>query len=376
MKWYARNVGDYLGATLHLTFEEDGAYSRLLDAAYATERALPASASALHRVCRARTDAECAAVDRVIAQFFILTDAGYTHPKVEQELEKAGAISDKRRLAASARWGENAQAGRADRVREAKAKGTHTEAEWAALLATFGFCCVKCGASGEGVELTKDHIHPIAKGGNDAISNLQPMCQKCNSSRSGDVADFRASAMQRLSISNANAHTTTTTTTGVSTKANAFVVPKENGGVPVDRSSTTTTVPTKRVRARALPPAVVDPAPGAETWAAYSKAYFARYHTDPVRNAKTNRLIANVVERLGANDAPHVAAFYVASSRGLYVSATHAVDLLVRDCEALRTQWANGTATTETEARQVDKTAAAGNAFDHARKEIRNGTTG
>lgn len=89
-------------------------------------------------------------------------------------------------------------------------------------------------------------------------------------------------------------------------------------------------------------------------WDAYADAYRARYGTEPVRNAKVNAMLAQVVARIGADEAPHVAAWYVASNRSLYVSAKHCADLLVRDCEGLRTEWATKRSVTDTAARQAD----------------------
>ena len=51
--------------------------------------------------------------------------------------------------------------------------------------------CVSCGKAlykREGVrsaddKLTVDHIVPQKYGGSNAISNLQPMCQKCNTNK-------------------------------------------------------------------------------------------------------------------------------------------------------------------------------------------------
>jgi hypothetical protein len=100
------------------------------------------------------------------------------------------------------------------------------------------------------------------------------------------------------------------------------------------------------------------------TWHAYSEAYLARYGTEPVRNATVNAQIAGFVKRIGAQEAPGVAAFYVSHGRGLYVSAKHSVNLMLRDCEGLRTEWATGRQVTDTQARQADSTAATSAVFD------------
>ncbi len=62
---------------------------------------------------------------------------------------------------------------RAARMAAARQLGTHTAAEWEALVAHFGGRCVRCGVKPHAVE--KDHIKPVYQGGSDAISNLQPL---------------------------------------------------------------------------------------------------------------------------------------------------------------------------------------------------------
>lgn len=120
---------------------------------------------------------------------------------------------------------------------------------------------------------------------------------------------------------------------------------------------------TRSARAPKSTAAKSDPPTGASTWNAYSTAYGDRYGAPPVRNAKVNAQIAQLVDRLGSDEAPRVAAWFVAHNRQDYVRATHTVDLLLRDAEGLRTQWANGRQTTNAQAQQADRTQTNANAF-------------
>jgi hypothetical protein len=56
--------------------------------------------------------------------------------------------------------------------------GSHTEEEWQATLLEYNYECANCHSRNN---LTVDHIKPISKGGTDFISNIQPLCRKCNS---------------------------------------------------------------------------------------------------------------------------------------------------------------------------------------------------
>jgi hypothetical protein len=113
------------------------------------------------------------------------------------------------------------------------------------------------------------------------------------------------------------------------------------------------------------------PADTTAVWESYASTYKTRYHVDPVRNAKVNGQLKQLLQRLPAEEAPAVAAFYVGHNRGLYVSAKHPVDLLLRDCEGLRTEWASGNTVTETAARQADRTATNQGVFGKLIEEAR-----
>ena len=58
-------------------------------------------------------------------------------------------------------------------------------------------------------------------------------------------------------------------------------------------------------------------APTAEIWKSYSDEYYRRYGIEPVRNRTVNGQLTQVIKRLGAEDAPHVAAYYVRAQREL-----------------------------------------------------------
>jgi len=55
--------------------------------------------------------------------------------------------------------------------------GRHTEEEWQAKLVEFSGRCAHCGTTDR---LSRDHIIPLSRGGNDLIDNIQPLCVPCN----------------------------------------------------------------------------------------------------------------------------------------------------------------------------------------------------
>jgi uncharacterized protein YdaU (DUF1376 family) len=85
---------------------------------------------------------------------------------------------------------------------------------------------------------------------------------------------------------------------------------------------------------------------GRNVWTAYSTAYTELYKTPPVQNAKVRSLIKMLVQRIGEDEAPPVAAFYVNLKDKFYSQKRHPVDLLLKDAEGIRTQWFTGNTTT------------------------------
>lgn len=104
------------------------------------------------------------------------------------------------------------------------------------------------------------------------------------------------------------------------------------------------------------------------TWMKYCNAYFIRYGTEPIRNAGVNSMVKQFVKKLGFDDSPFVAEFFVNHNDRFYVQKTHAVSLMTKDAEGLRTQWATGRSMTSTRAGQIDQSQANASVVSEALK--------
>lgn len=109
-----------------------------------------------------------------------------------------------------------------------------------------------------------------------------------------------------------------------------------------------------------------------ETWAAYSFAFEQRYGVKPVRNAPVNANVKALVKRLGHEEAPLVAAWYVSNvNEAFVVKNSHGMGVLVNQAEGYRTQWARGQAVTATAAQAADKSSANFDAIEEAKRLMR-----
>ena len=75
------------------------------------------------------------------------------------------------------------------RILERGAEGTHSIEDWQKMKITFHNTCPACWRSEPDIELTKDHIVPLTKGGTDYIENIQPLCRSCNSRKNAYSSD-------------------------------------------------------------------------------------------------------------------------------------------------------------------------------------------
>lgn len=78
---------------------------------------------------------------------------------------------------------------RRHQLRKKGAGGSHEYEDWLTLLAMCGSRCLDCGTT---ENITRDHIKPVAWGGTDYLSNIQPLCLSCNCKKQDHYAvDYR-----------------------------------------------------------------------------------------------------------------------------------------------------------------------------------------
>lgn len=129
----------------------------------------------------------------------------------------------------------------------------------------------------------------------------------------------------------------------------------------------------KRVAKPKDPEAEAAKEANSKTWKAYADAYFNRYNAEPVRNGKSNKMIAEIVKRLGAEEAPNVAFYYVTINDSFYLRTLHDLGNLLSKCESIRTQWATGTQMTGRTAQQLENTQSNISAAEEAKRMMREG---
>ncbi|KAA3633842.1 MAG: hypothetical protein DWQ08_01335 [Proteobacteria bacterium] len=109
---------------------------------------------------------------------------------------------------------------------------------------------------------------------------------------------------------------------------------------------------TKEVAADAKAPPT--PTKSTAVWQAYRDAYRDRYGVEPIRDARTNKQLCLFVDRVGHNDAPGIASFFLTHNHQYYLQRGHDVSLLVQDAQKLRTEWLTGNRITAKGARTRD----------------------
>jgi len=74
------------------------------------------------------------------------------------------------------------------RAKKVEVGGSFTHQEFVRLNKHYAGRCLKCGKK---TKLTADHVQALFNGGNNYISNIQPLCINCNSSKGARDTDYR-----------------------------------------------------------------------------------------------------------------------------------------------------------------------------------------
>lgn len=109
MNFYQHHIGDYATATRHLSWEEDLAYRRLIEAYYAHEQPLPLDRKRCYKLAVCQTAKHRAAVDAVLDEFFTKTDQGYRHKRCDDELDAVASKKAKASQSARIKWQREAE---------------------------------------------------------------------------------------------------------------------------------------------------------------------------------------------------------------------------------------------------------------------------
>lgn len=106
----------------------------------------------------------------------------YSKPGAKSAIQAYQAVWRRRNPGKVKAYGHNR------RAQMRRSGGSYTVEQWDALCAQYGHRCLACGSQ---EPLTVDHIVPLSKGGTNDITNLQPLCHRCNSAKGDKVIDYR-----------------------------------------------------------------------------------------------------------------------------------------------------------------------------------------
>ena len=102
MNFFKHHIGDYDSATMHLSWDEDMAYTRLMRVYYRDEKPLPLDTRQVFRLVRASSKTQREAIEVVLTEFFQKQDDGWHNKRCDEEVSQAQAQAEiNRKIAAN-----------------------------------------------------------------------------------------------------------------------------------------------------------------------------------------------------------------------------------------------------------------------------------
>lgn len=83
------------------------------------------------------------------------------------------------------------------RANKADAIGSHTKAEWEAIITAQGGKCAACYRK---LPLERDHKVPLSRGGSDLALNIQGLCKSCNAAKRDKLTTIVVSLFDRVAV--------------------------------------------------------------------------------------------------------------------------------------------------------------------------------
>lgn len=159
LNYYERHIGDYIKDTAHLSLLEHGVYARLLDVYYSREAPIPGEQ--VYRLVGAKGKDEKAAVDLILAEFFLNEGGSWRQKRCDEVISEYHATEPEREAR------KQNEAGRVKRHREERSKlfaclNSHGEyPAWNVGMAELralhkGRCNGTCNVSGSTTETVRN----------------------------------------------------------------------------------------------------------------------------------------------------------------------------------------------------------------------------
>lgn len=211
MNYVQLHLGDWIAGTLDLTPTERGVYMDLLVRYYKEER--PLMQDECKRIARGYAPAEQEAMHYVLQRFFTLENGEYRQSRCDEEIEKAQAVSNKRKRAAASRWAKKPDF---DASAYPNAEQTHSECNADGMLTNNHYPLTinhkEGGKPARANGVTRVPLYPFPEAlppdwANDAV-NLRPdvipetVFQKLKNRYSGPVCQKKAMHMWKREFLN------------------------------------------------------------------------------------------------------------------------------------------------------------------------------